>query len=114
MLDLMNDRINQLLVQMAALEAELRTAVHDQESRMFFQIKGKRVEFERSVREAHRKLKTNFFRWLLTDRPQNLITGPLIYGMVIPLLMLDLCATWPKSWPARSSPSACEESGLTR
>ena len=66
---------------MAALEAGLRIAVHDQESRMFFQIKGKRVEFERSVKEAHRKLKTNFFRLLVTDRPQNLITEPLIYGI---------------------------------
>jgi hypothetical protein len=28
-------------------------------------------------------IQTNFFRWLVTDRPQNLITGPLIYGMVI-------------------------------
>ncbi len=74
---------------MAALEDELRTAVHDQESRMFFQIKGKRVEFERSVREAHRKLKTNFFRWLVTNRPQNLITGPIIYGMVVPMVMMD-------------------------
>jgi hypothetical protein len=90
----MNDRINQILIQMAALEAELRTAVHDQESRMLFQIKGKRVEFERSVREAHRKLKTNFLRWLVTDRPQNLITGPLIYSMVIPLLMLDACVSF--------------------
>ena len=34
MLGAMNDRINQLLVQMAALEADLRAAVHDQESRM--------------------------------------------------------------------------------
>ena len=49
MLPAMNDRINEILGQMAALEAELRTAVHEQESRMFFQIKGKRVEFERSV-----------------------------------------------------------------
>jgi len=57
---------------------------------MFFQIKGKRVEFEHSVKAAHRKLKTNFFRWLVTNRPQNLITGPIIYGMVVPLLMLDL------------------------
>ena len=55
---------------------------------MFFQIKGKRVEFERSVQQAHRRLKTGFFRWLTTNRPQNLLTGPLIYGMVIPLLML--------------------------
>ena len=90
----MNDRINHILNQMAALEAELHTAVHDQEGRMFFQIKGKRVKFERSVREAHRKLKTSFFRWLVTDRPQNLITGPFIYGMVIPLLMLDACVSF--------------------
>ena len=94
MLAPMNARIDQILSQMAALEAELRTAVHDQESRMFFQIKGKRVEFERSVRQAHQKLRKNFFRWLVTNRPQNLITGPLIYGMVIPLLMLDACVSF--------------------
>ena len=90
----MNDRVNQILRQIALLEADLATAVHDQESRVFFHAKGKRVEFERSVKEAHRKLKTNFFRWLVTYRPQNLITGPIIYGMALPLLMLDACVSF--------------------
>jgi hypothetical protein len=93
----MNDRIENLMSQMAALEDELRTALHEQESRIFFQIKGKRVEFERSVRDAHRKLKKNFFRWLVTNRPQNLITGPIIYGMALPMMALDLlvsCYQW--------------------
>ncbi len=93
----MNQRIEQLMSQMATLEDELRTALHEQESRIFFQIKGKRVEFERSVRDAHRKLKTNFFRWLVTNRPQNLITGPIIYGMALPMIALDLlvsCYQW--------------------
>jgi hypothetical protein len=93
----MNQRIEQLMSQMAALEDELLTALHEQESRIFFQIKGKRVEFERSVRDAHRKLKKNFFRWLVTNRPQNLITGPIIYGMALPMLVLDLlvsCYQW--------------------
>ena len=90
----MNERINQILAQMAGLEDELRTALHEQETRMFFQINGKRVEFERSVRDAHRKLKTNFFRWLVAYRPQNLITGPIIYGMALPLLMLDACVSF--------------------
>jgi hypothetical protein len=89
MLGGMNDRITQLMAQMAALEDELRTAVHEQESRIFFQIKGKRVEFEHSVKAAHRKLKSGFFHWLVTYRPQNLVTGPIIYGMALPLLMLD-------------------------
>ncbi|MEO8121395.1 MAG: hypothetical protein ABI606_18975 [Rhodoferax sp.] len=90
----MNDRISQILAQMAALEDDLRTAVHEQESKMFFQIRGKRVEFESSVKAAHLKLKQNFFRWLLTNRPQNFITGPIIYSMIVPLMMLDLCVTF--------------------
>jgi len=90
----MNERITLILAQMAALEDDLRTAVHDQESRMFFTIKGKRVEFESTVKAAHRKLKKNFFRWLVTNRPQNLITGPIIYGMVFPMVLLDLLVTF--------------------
>lgn len=89
----MNEKINLLLQKMAALEDELRDAVHQQESRVFFEIRGKRVEFESSVKRAHQKLKTGFFHWLVTDRPQNLITGPLIYGMVVPLVMLDICVS---------------------
>ena len=90
----MNERISLILAQMAALEADLRTAVQEQESKMFFQIKGKRVEFESSVKAAHRKLKKNFFRWLVTNRPQNLITGPIIYAMIFPLMMLDICVSF--------------------
>jgi hypothetical protein len=90
----MTDRINELLAQMAALEADLKEAVHAQESRMLFEIKGKRVEFEDSIKAAHRKLKKNFFRWLVTNRPQNLITGPIIYSMIFPLMLLDLCVSF--------------------
>jgi len=86
----MNDRIQNLLNQMAALEDELRTVIAEQQTSVFFQIKGKRIEFERSIKQAHKRLKKGFFRWLVTNRPQNLITGPIIYGMIIPLLILDL------------------------
>jgi hypothetical protein len=89
----MNDKILQLMAKMAELEDDLRTALHEQESKMFFEIKGKRVEFESSVKAAHKKLKTNFFRWAVTNRPQNLITGPIIYAMIVPLMMLDLCVS---------------------
>ena len=90
----MNDRVSSLVAQIKILEIELRTALHDQESRVFFKLKGKRVEFEQSVQEAHRQLKSSVFRWFGINRPQNLLTGPLIYSMVFPLLMLDLCVTF--------------------
>ena len=90
----MNEKIAQLLAQMAALESDLKSAVHEQESRMFFEIKGKRIEFEKSVKATHRKLRKSLLRWLVTDRPQNLITGPIIYAMIVPMLMLDACVSF--------------------
>lgn len=89
----MDDKVRNLLGQINALEEELRNALHQRESRMFFQIRGKRVEFEREVREAHGRLKMKWIRWLLTNRPQNLLTGPIIYSLGLPLLILDAAVT---------------------
>lgn len=86
----MNHRINHLLTQITALEDELRSALHEQETRVLYQINGKHIEFETTIKQAHRRLKNGFFRWLVTNRPQNLITGAIIYGMIIPLAVLDL------------------------
>ena len=87
----MNERIRHLLDRMTALEDELLTAVHEQESRVLFRIRGKHIEFEQSVKQAHRRLKRGVFRWLLDNRPQQLLTGPVIYGLIVPLALLDLC-----------------------
>ena len=89
----MEDRIRQLLNQITALEEDLQAALHEHEANVLYRIKGRRVEFERSVREAHRRLKMGIFRWLAAVRPQNFLTAPVIYGMIIPLLLFDLCIT---------------------
>lgn len=90
----MNEKIRQLLDQISALEDDLRREVQLQEGSTLYRIKGKRVEFEAAVRAAHRQLKTSFFRWLVTYRPQNLLTGPIIYSMIVPLLLFDLCVSF--------------------
>jgi hypothetical protein len=87
---LMNERIQQLLEQISALEDDLRIAINEQQSSIFFQIKGKRIEFEQSIKQRHLKFKQNFFLWLVTNRPQNLITGPIIYSMIVPLVVTDI------------------------
>ena len=35
-------------------------------------------------------MKTSFFRWLISYRPQNLLTGPVIYAMIVPLVITDI------------------------
>jgi hypothetical protein len=88
-----NPKIKELLGQISALEDELRTTLRETETGLFYQFKGKRVEFEGAIQETHRKLKRSLWRWIVTDRPQNFLTGPIIYGLIFPLLVLDLCVT---------------------
>jgi hypothetical protein len=88
-----NPKIQQLLAQITALEDDLRAALREQETHLAYHFKGKRVEFAGSIRETHRKLKRGLLRWIVTDRPQNLLTGPVIYSLGIPLVLLDFCVT---------------------
>ncbi len=87
----MNNRIRQIVEQIAALEDELNAAVEEHEQRLRYQLEGKRVVFEQAVREAHQRVKLGVFHWFLTVRPQNYLTMPVIYGAAIPLVLFDLC-----------------------
>jgi hypothetical protein len=89
----MNDRMRHILEQINALEEELQSTLHEQETRLLYRIKGKRVEFEDTIRQNHRKLKTGLLHWFFDVRPQQLLTAPIIYGLIIPLLFLDICIT---------------------
>lgn len=87
----MPEKLRTLLAKMAVIENEINQTLREQEHEheIRFNFKGKKVIFDHSIKEAHRKLKVNFFRWLAT-RPQNLITGPIIYSMIFPLILLDI------------------------
>ncbi len=60
---------------------------------MFFTLKGKRIEFESSVRARHRALRIGLLRWLATSRPQNWLSAPFIYAVIVPFVLLDVFVT---------------------
>lgn len=86
----MADKIRDLLNQISSLQNELQKALHEQEHRVFFELRGRKVHFEKSVRAAHRKLRVGLLRWLLHSRPQSIFSIPFIYGMAVPMLLMDL------------------------
>jgi hypothetical protein len=88
-----NPDIHTLLTQITALEDELRAALRERETHMFYQFNGKRVEFTGTIKATHRRLKLGIYRWIVSERPQNFITGPIIYSLILPLVFLDLCVT---------------------
>lgn len=89
----MNGRIDQLLQQIRQLEEELRAELNQRSEVIGFTIHGKRVEFEQSIKKAHKKLKLSFWRWLGV-RPINLVTMPIIYAMIVPLVAVDLLVSF--------------------
>ncbi|NQZ53367.1 MAG: hypothetical protein HRT93_03825 [Piscirickettsiaceae bacterium] len=86
----MSDRIQQIIDQIKQLENDLNNELHQYEESILFRIKGKKVEFEHNIKQAHRKLKKGALRWLFGIRPINILTAPIIYSMIIPLLISDL------------------------
>ena len=90
----MNSRIRQILDQITTLEYELQKAVEEQQERLRYQIEGKRITFEHTIREAHLKARMGIFHWFLTVRPQNYLTAPIIYGMIVPMVLFDLCISF--------------------
>ncbi len=89
----MNGRIDQLLQQIRQLEEELRAELNQRSQVIGFTIRGRKVEFERSIKQAHKQFKISLWRWL-GIRPINLITMPIIYSMIVPLIAIDLIVSF--------------------
>jgi hypothetical protein len=89
----MNPRIQKILHDMSALDRELRNALHEQEHRIFFELHGKKVVFEASVREAQRRARTGLVAWMRQSQVRSILSIPFIYALALPLLALDLAVT---------------------
>ena len=86
----MNDDIRRLVQQLADLEEELRDKLHEQETRVLYELEGQRVRFKTSVREAHEKLQQSVLPWLRNASWRSYASAPVIYSLIIPFALLDL------------------------
>lgn len=86
----MNEKIRSIVNKIYDLEEELRSILYEQQTEFSYKIAGKRVEFEESIREAHKKLKTSWLYWLISISPKHLLSGPIIYSLIVPLLIFDI------------------------
>ena len=93
----MNEQIKKIVAKIHALEEELRTILYEQQTEFSYKVAGKRVEFEKNIREAHKKLKTSWFYWFITVSPKHLLSGPFIYGLIIPLVIFDISISFYQS-----------------
>lgn len=86
----MNPQIAALVVHIRSLEAELELEIAKRRTELQFEIKNRKVVFEADVRRRHAELKTRVTRYLAEARLLSMLTAPIIYSVIVPLLLLDL------------------------
>ena len=86
----MNEQIDALVQNIRALEAELEAEFAKRRAGLRFGLEQGRVAFEQEVLRRHRELKTGLLRYLANARPLVVLTAPVIYALIVPLVLLDL------------------------
>lgn len=71
------------------LEEELERGIEAQRERFRFDIREHRIRFEEAVLAHHRSLRTGLLRYLFHSRILAVLAAPLVYGLIIPLVMID-------------------------
>jgi hypothetical protein len=85
--------IPELIEKMRRLEEELEVEFARKRAELHFTIVNRKVRFEEAILERQKKLKVGLVRYVLHARPLSLLTAPVIYGLSVALLFLDLAAT---------------------
>lgn len=89
----MTPEIEQIVGQIRLLEEQLEHRLEEARREFRYTLEGRRVLFSREVKLLHRRYRTRLRHYIRHANPWSLVTAPVIYGMVIPLAVLDLSLT---------------------
>jgi len=87
----MNDEIIAAITQkIDALQAELEAEFAKRRAGLRYGLERGRGMFEEEVLRRHRELRTGLLRYIANARPLVVVTAPVIYALIVPLVLLDL------------------------
>ncbi len=89
----MRDQIADILWHINDLQERLEKEFEKRRAAYDVQIKGKLTELQREIRKRHRALRISSLTLLKTSHVATVLVAPVIYGMIVPIALLDLCLT---------------------
>jgi hypothetical protein len=84
------DEIARLAAAIRALENELEAALAQRRIELNYRIEAGVARFEQALVARHRLVRASLARYLLDARPRILLTAPVIYSLIVPLVILDV------------------------
>ena len=83
-------RIEDLIDQMRELEAQTQLEFDKRRDDFAFTVEERRIRFSEEVSQLQRGLKTGLFKYITGSTLLKVITAPVIYAGVVPMVLLDL------------------------
>lgn len=87
------DEIKAIIERIHSLDDELEAALERARTDLRVRIEHNKVVFEEQVLKRHRELRTKLWHYVRGARPMVVVTAPFIYGIIVPIVLLDLCVT---------------------
>jgi hypothetical protein len=86
----MTDRLDALLAQIRLLEKELIRETQKKEGEFCYEVHDKTVQFTEAAKATHRRFRLSIHRYLLSSRFLVLLTAPVIWMCLIPVVLVDV------------------------
>jgi hypothetical protein len=88
----MTQRMQDLIGEILRLQDELEAEIDQRREALGWRLRERFVEFEEGIAAEHRRLKTSAARFLAESSIASILTAPVIYSLIVPLVALDLWA----------------------
>jgi len=75
------------------VEAEMEAQLAEQRERFRYSLERGKVRFERDIRELQRRYRVGLLKYIVGARLGYVLSAPVIYGLILPLVLLDLAVT---------------------
>jgi hypothetical protein len=85
--------VERIVERLRDAEEDLKREVDEQQRRWRYQVHRGRVWFDKELRDAHRRLKQSVPSYIREGSLLSLLTAPIIYSLVVPLILLDIWTT---------------------
>jgi len=82
--------INELIAEIRRLQAELESRWDSLRQQFQYTLDGHRVRFAAGVRRLHRRYRVGILRYLGETPASHILTAPVIYAMIVPMVILDI------------------------
>jgi hypothetical protein len=87
---IMTAQLDALMEKLRSVEAEIETELTKRREELRFRLENRRIVFEQEVLRIHREIKTRASRYLVDAHPLTILTAPVIYSLIVPVLLLDV------------------------